>query len=274
MTVDPIKIRAPYEKTDKTEIEQPAIVSMDWSPVDGVSSWELFTKFWQGKKQDPDGVGWQSGAEMMALDRLIKLANNIIDKKSRYEAASRSKIVDLAKAAKTQLIYISSRYDHWHNRGLPAKAPYSPQRLSLYRSKADIDQYLDPKRDYGLWWPVRDAERARVRKAWDKALRFLWCAVYGANQSKAYLKNKELATEGLVLKGAIVMPTLKAKRVVKKVVLIPTTAEPDFVPGMPMPEEEGEVVEEEPVVEKPKKKKGMGLVIAVAAAVALLAMKR
>jgi hypothetical protein len=98
--------------------------------------------------------------------------------------------------------------------------------------------------------------------------------VYGANQSKAYLKNKELATEGLVLKGAIVMPTLKAKRVVKKVVLIPTTAEPDFVPGMPMPEEEGEVVEEEPVVEKPKKKKGMGLVIAVAAAVALLAMKR
>ena len=135
---------------------------------------------------------------------------------------------------------------------------------------------LDPKYDHGQIWPTqRREDRKKIRKAWDKALRFLWCAVYAANQSKAYLKNKELFVP-LDIKR--VAKKLDIKRVVKKlevkkVSLIPVSQEPDFVPGMPPPEEE-EIVEEEIVEEKPKKKKGMGLMIVGAAAVALLAMKK
>lgn len=271
MTIDPLKVRAPYGSTDSAQVMQPAIVSMDWEHVDGVSAHDMFTKFWQNKKQDPDGIGWQSGAEMMTLDKLLRLANNVIDRRDKYTNESRNKIVDLAKAAKQQLNYIADRYAFWHGRGLAAKAPYGPQTLALHRSTEDIRQYLDPKREYGLWWPGRDADRGRIRKAWDKALRFLWCAVYGANQSKVYLENKKMAPKAATLKVQPKSAVFKAP-VKKTVLLIPTTAEPDFTPGMEMPEEEGDVIEEE-VIEKPKKK-GKGLIAVAVAAVALLVMKK
>ena len=283
MTIDPLKIRAPYGKVDNAEVLQPGIVSIDWEKIDGVSPWELFTSFWQGKNQDENkGIGWQSGAELKALDKLLKLANNIIDKKDKYESNSRSKIVNLAKAAKAQLKFIADRYDVWNNKGFSGKSPYGIQWLSLYRTEAEIKAKL--ARDEGHIWPhQRREDRKKIRKAWDKALRFLWCAVYGANQSKVYLENKSQFKA--IPKKKILTP-LETKKVasipkrlqVKKVTLIPATQEPDFVPGMPMPEEE-EVIEEEEfieeeIVERPKKKKGMGLVIVGAAAVALLAMKK
>ncbi len=276
MTIDALKIRAPFGKVDKAEILQPAIVSTDWAAVDGVSAWDLFTKFWQKKSQDPGGVGWQLGAELKALSKLLKLANNLIDKKDRYEDNSRAKIVSLAQAAKAQLNFIANQYAIWDGKGFPGKSPYGIQSLSLYRTENEIKARLDPDYEAGAIWPSqrRDA-RKQIRKAWDKALRFLWCAVYAANQSKAYLKNKEEWDKD----GGGIPPKLTPKLAPKKskftttLKMAPVTQEPDFDPGMPIPEDE-EIIEEEIVEEKPKKKKGMGLMIVGAAAVALLAMKK
>jgi len=277
MTINALKIRAPYGSTDVAMVEQPAIVNMGWQEIDGKSAWNLFTSFWQKEDQDAKkGVGWQSGVEMQALDKLKQLANNVIDKKSKYEAQARPKIVSLAKAAKNQLNAIVAEYDVWSAKGFTGKSPYGIQSLSLTRSEKEIQDML--ARDEGPIWPAQRREaRKKIRTAWDKALRFLWCAVYAANQSKAYLENQKISLEGVVIGAKKVGPVLSAKKVVpkravRKVTLVPTSAEPDFVPGMEEEEEEEVVVEE--VEEKPKKKKGMGLVIVGAAAVALLAMKR
>lgn len=284
MTIDPLKIRAPFGSIDNAEVNQRGIVDIDWSKVDGVSPWDLFNSLWQGKNQDANkGIGWQSGAELKVLDKLKNLANNIIDKKDKYESKSRNKIVNLAKAAKAQLKLIGDRYQAWDNKAYEGKSGIV--RLSLRWTEGEIKSWL--KRDEGHIWPAqRQSDRREIRTAWDKALRFLWCAVYAANQSKAYLENKKqmpkATVKGIKVPVRATVKGLKvpARATVKKVSLIPTTEEPQFVPGMPMPEEEEiieeEIIEEEPMEEPapPKKKKGMGLVIVGAAAVALLAMKK
>lgn len=266
LTSDSLKIRAPYGNVDKAEILQPGIISLDWPNIDGISSWDLFNKFLQGKDQDAlRGVGWSSNAELDAGQRLLHLANELINKKDTYEPAARSQIVALAQGAKDQLQFISSEYAAWAEIGWAGKSGIV--KLWLKASNEDIAKNL--KDDHGgIWASQRTDSRKQIRAAWDKAIAFLWCAVYGANQSKVYLKNKELAIgAGSTITAGKIIP----KRAVKKVVLIPTTSEPDFVPGRALPPEE-EIV---PVPEeKPRKKKGVGILVAGAAAVALLAMKK
>lgn len=273
MRVDALKIRAPYGKTDKAVIEQRGIISMDWSQVDGRSAWEMFTDFWQGKNQDTNkGIGWQSGAEMMALDKMGALGESLINKKAKYESKARPKILELANAALAQLHFIVNEYKRWDNIAFQGKQGYPQfQPLSLFREESEIRGATGNK-DV-IWAAQRSDSRKKIRDGWDKALRCLWCAVYAANQSKAYLKNQEMAVEGVVLKDEPALGTIKAvpATTVKKVTFVPIDQEPEIEPGAV----EGGVVEEGPVVEeKPKKKKGMGLVVAGAAALALLAMKK
>lgn len=293
LAIEPLVIRAPFGRFDSAQVKQAGIISVDWGKVDGVSPWDLFNDFWNGKDQsvlkgrpvkESRGVGWGSAAEAKVLDRLLTLANNLIDKKSKYEPKSRDKIVSLARAAKEQLNAIKAEYGVWDNKAYEGKGAIGMVRLSLHWTEGEIKSRL--KHDQGQIWPSqRQNARKDIRKSWDKAIRFLWCAVYAANQSKAYLENKAQAPKAQV--GRLVIDPVKAtlvpKRVTpKRVTLVPTTEEPDFIPGMPIPEEEEiveeEIIEEEPLMEEPaapaKKKGGMGLVVLGAAAVALLAMKK
>lgn len=279
MSIDALKIRAPYGKTDKAVIEQAGIVSVSWPQVDGRSAWDVFNGFWQGKDQDDDkGVGWQSGAEMMTLDKMGALGESLVNKNAKYEAKARPKIVSLANAALAQLNFIASEYKRWDGIAFPGKQGYAQfQPLSLFRTESEIRSMTGNKEQ--IWAAQRIDSRRKIQQAWDKALRFLWCAVYAANQSKAYLKNQELSMQGVVLKAPPTQVNIKAAKSipavsVKKVTLIPTTEEPEFQPGMPEEPEEEIVEEEEIIEEKPKKKKNTGLLIAGAAAVALLAMKK
>lgn len=286
MTMDALKIRAPYGKTDKAEIEQRAIVDMGWGLTDRVSPWELFDDFWRGKNQNvkkgrPEklsyGVGWETDAELMVLNKMKALGKSLVNKNAKYEPQARPKIISLTDAALKQLNFISNVYKHWDDIGWAAKVG-GFVKLTLRSSNEDIQANL--KDDHGQIWPAQRTDaREQIRKAWDKALRFLWCAVYAANQSKAYLKNQELAMQGVVLKASPTQVNIKGVKAipavsVKKVTLVPTTEEPEFQPGMPEEPEEEIVEEEEIIEEKPKKKKNTGLLIAGAAAVALLAMKR
>lgn len=276
LTIDPIKVRAPYGNTDKAVIEQSGIISIDWTDVDGKSAWELFTHFWQGKNQDKvQGIGWETGAELDTGKKLLKLANDLINKKASYIEASRSKIVSLAQEAKKQLNFISDRYKYWDGIGWPAKKGWGTPFVSLSLKYTNEQIASGLRDDHGHIWPAqRDDARKQIRTAWDKAIRFLWCSLYAANQSKAYLKNKEMTAQGVVVKSIPVLNTIKAIPVdsVKKVTLIPVDLEPDVQPGGVA---EGEIVEEEGEASaKPKKKKGMGLALAGVAAVAFLAMKK
>jgi hypothetical protein len=277
LTIDPIKIRAPYSGIDKAVIEQPGIISVDWPNIDGKSAWELFTHFWQGKNQDAvRGIGWETGAELDAGQKLLNLAKRVINKKAEYDSKYRAKIVSLTQEAKKRLEFISDRYKYWNGIGWPAKSGIGTPfvQLSLKYSNDEIQSRLKDPGSHGHIWPAqRDDARKQIRAAWDKALRLLWCAVYMANQSKAYLKNKSMSLDGVVLKATPVIGTVQAIPVdtVKKVTMIPLTLEPDFEPGGVA---EGEIVEEGEEELKPKKKKGMGLVVAGVAAVALLAMKK
>jgi len=280
MRLDALKIRAPYGKTDKTVIEQPGIVDMSWPDIDGRNANRVFTSFWRGENQEASkGIGWESGVELMTLDKLMALGKSLVNKNAKYEAKARPKIISLADAALKQLNFIASEYKRWDGKALQTKKGYGTfQPLSLSRREEEIRTATG--NDDPVWGVQRWNSRKKIQEAWDKVLRFLWCAVYAANQSKAYLKNQEIALSGLVIKAQPTVMNVKAVKSipavsVKQVTLIPTTEEPEFEPEFQPGVGEGEIVEEEEIVEeKPKKKKGMGLVIAGAAAVALLAMKK
>lgn len=273
LTVDPIKIRAPYGNTDRAVVEQESLIGIDWEHVDGRSAWELFNSLLSGKDQDAiRGIGWESGAEMMSGERMMALADDIIAKKNTYVANARPKIVSLAEAAKKELGSISSIYKAWDDIGWAAKSG-GFVRLWLKASNEEIKSQL--KDDHGEIWPSQRTDaRKKIRKSWDKALHLLWCALYGANQSNVYLQNKKMGSSvGATLAAAPTQVGVKGA----KVVPIPSAAEPkEFIPGgvaggagEGIPPEEEEIPEGEP-----KKKSNTGLLILGAAAVALLAMKK
>ena len=106
------------------------------------------------------------------------------------------------------------------------------------------------------------------------------CAQEAVASVAAYYRNK--ARRPPMTNRIMAAPRVETKKrvTVKKKTLVPSGQEPDFEPGDPLVETEGDVVPTEdvdapePVEKKRKKKKGNGLLIAGAAVVAFFAFKK
>ncbi len=185
--VDPLIVRAPYQGVNIAEILQDPLVT----PEDA-EAWDLFLSFWNGVNQDEvHGVGWSSDAERRVRISMQERTEDLLD--GEFHPEAEAQIHALANEVWDLLAQVDDIYREWTNRSFPAKDGGILTAGLQFRYEDILYRMTDAaKADAGLWYPIRTVDRDQIRLNYDKAMRLLWCAEYGANQSEAYYANQEI----------------------------------------------------------------------------------
>ena len=134
------------------------------------------------------GLGYQSEAEVSKLMELRGLASATANNTAFYNPAAKAAIVALATEAKERLNEIRDIYRYYEQDKM-YRIEATGQSVYLPLSVLD-DSVPDPvERTY------RQAHRINIRDNYHAALHFLWCALYGKNQSASWRENKRLYDE-------------------------------------------------------------------------------
>lgn len=184
-----IQVRGPYQGVDEVSVELRPIIDSAWP----AAKYQLFAG---DSKYDTDtvgGLGYQSASERGAINEMRKLANNAKTNTAAVKAPGvKSAIVALAQRAYDLLGEINEEYaaysDHTVYPLLNGNVAYFPLSVTEEQMK---QQGLDAVKA-GIFHVARQQSRKTIRQKWHRALRLLWCAMYGHAQSEAYNENKKI----------------------------------------------------------------------------------
>lgn len=192
-----VQVRGPYQDVNGASVELRPIIDASWPAA-------KYTLFNGESKYDSDtvgGLGYQGANELSVLSDMRKLANNAKTNTAGVKAPGvKAAIESLAKQAYDLFGQIYSEYStydqtlNWENNGrviyplTTGNVAYFP--LSVTEQQM-VAQGLDTDAA-GIYTTARQQSRKTIRNLWHKALRLLWCAMYGHAQSEAYNENKEI----------------------------------------------------------------------------------
>ncbi len=184
----PLIVKAPYQGVNLAEIVQDPLVSIN----DPQAVYDLFVSFWQGVDQDEiRGIGWASDPEDYVRVSMQERAEDLLD--GEFHPQAQNDIHSLAYEVEDLLAEIDEIYRYWAVQTFQAKdGGILTAGLQFYYEDILYRMTDAAKAEAGIWYAGRTGYRDQIRAAYDKAMRLLWCAEYGANQSAAYYENQAI----------------------------------------------------------------------------------
>lgn len=184
--LEAVQVRGPYQGVNEATVELRPIIDSSWPAA-------KYTLFAGEDKYDNDkvgGLGYQSSSEKSVLADLRKLANNAKTNTAAVKAPGvKSAIVALAQQAYDLFGEINEEYAAYSDHTVYPLPNGNVGYFPLSVTEQQMNQQIDAAKA-GIWQPARQQSRKTIRQKWHKAIRLLWCALYGHAQSEAYNQNK------------------------------------------------------------------------------------
>ena len=300
--VSPVPVLMPYGPVHDVIIQLYPLVKPEWSAHPIMSAEEFYdVDSPPGERWQSGGLGYESAAEMAALNKLTPMASATASNVAFYHPDAKDAIVALASTAEDLFRQIRQAYKEFHEGGAIQYPAKTGEWVSLPLSIPDdeVEAQIDVSKA-GLSLVTRAETRQNIRDAYHRAIHLLWCALYGKAQSASWRENKRVFGEKYGDTGMELLPGPTAPPPVPPGADVPPLipgVEPDIPPFEAIPVEPrppifepiptlpeggypGEFPEGEVPVEPPREptraKKAAGgaaMAVAVTAAILVLALK-
>lgn len=195
----PIAVVVPYGPVSDFAAEMKPLIDSGWGAHPFMSSEEAYAiDSPPGAQWSEGGLGYQSSAEIAALNKLSPVASATANNTAFYHPEAKAAIVSLASEAFDLFSEIRAAYKEYEPGGAityplkPSGArPVSWEAIPLSVPDTQVNQMVDQSM-VGLGVVQRGETRQNIRDAYHKAIHLLWCALYGSNQSKSWRENKRI----------------------------------------------------------------------------------
>ena len=151
-----------------------------------------------GETEGGNTIGYQSDAELDAINILRPMAASLRNNTAFYEPSVRGRVVQLADMALSFLNDIVAIYRHFEGSEetrltFKSSSPRGrvTRNIPLSEPEAALAPSVDTNETDAFWASYRQSAREEIRELWDRALWDLWCAEVGANQSRSYRANRQ-----------------------------------------------------------------------------------
>jgi len=196
----PVAVLVPYGPVNDHVVQLAPVVSSDW-PAHAFMSPEsaYFTDVKPGAtlSYPNGGLGYESSEETAARNKLKAIARATASDTAKYHPDALESIVGLASKAKDLLAGIPAKYEDFHEGGIVYRLKDEGMREPVYKSfplsVPDDEVAAAIATDAAPHWKdYRKAAREQIRLRFHKAIRLLWCALYGKAQSESWKENKKI----------------------------------------------------------------------------------
>ena len=198
--ISAVPVSVPYHHVDEAVIMQAPLVNIDWP----AARHDMFTGEAAFDADVPGAsIGYDIEEEYKAWGPWMQLSGATRDMDAQYHPDARDAIVAMAGHARALLEEIPDIYAKYEPGGgivYPGKPygnrPAGVMVFPLSRPESEIAPLIDLSQA-GIWDSERRNDRQRIRDNFHEALHYLWCALYGKNQSESWKRNRAIYLESL-----------------------------------------------------------------------------